>query len=335
MSTPPEAKPAPAKPAPAKPAPAKPAPAKPAPWTFAAPWGARGYVSDLDGPVHWIEFGDEDASGRDGTPIVFVHGLGGSHLNWCLIGPQLAEGRRAVALDLHGFGLTPGTRATSNVHHNAMLLNRFVREITGTPVILVGNSMGGLISILQASAEPDTVAGLVLIDPALPPPRRPPDRQVGSRFLMYALPGIGEVYLRSVQSRQPPQLTVQRVIELCFADPSRIDPAMFTASIALASERRNQGLRAGNEAFLAASRSLMRVVGLRWRYREMMASVRVPVLLLGGEADRLVPVASMREVAAHNPGWETVILPGVGHTPQLEVPDSVTGTLRDWLRRHF
>jgi pimeloyl-ACP methyl ester carboxylesterase len=166
MSTPPEAKPAPAKPAPAKPAPAKPAPAKPAPWTFAAPWGARGYVSDLDGPVHWIEFGDEDASGRDGTPIVFVHGLGGSHLNWCLIGPQLAEGRRAVALDLHGFGLTPGTRATSNVHHNAMLLNRFVREVTGTPVILVGNSMGGLISILQASAEPDTVAGLVLIDPA-------------------------------------------------------------------------------------------------------------------------------------------------------------------------
>jgi pimeloyl-ACP methyl ester carboxylesterase len=152
---------------------------------------------------------------------------------------------------------------------------------------------------------------------------------------MYALPGIGEVYLRSVQSRQPPQLAIQRVIELCFADPSRIDPAMFTASIALAGERRNQGLRAGNEAFLAASRSLMRVVGLRWRYREMMASVRVPVLLLGGEADRLVPVASMREVAARNPGWETVMLPGVGHTPQLEVPDSVTGTLRDWLRRHF
>ena len=53
----------------------------------------------------------------------------------------------------------------------------------------------------------------------------------------------------------------------------------------------------------------------------MMASVRVPVLLIGGEADRLVPVASMRQAAARNPRWETVILPGVGHTPQLEVPD--------------
>ncbi len=67
----------------------------------------------------------------------------------------------------------------------------------------------------------------------------------------------------------------------------------------------------------------------------MMASVRVPVLLLGGEADRLVPVASMRQAAARNPGWETVILPGVGHTPQLEVPDAVTGRLADWLHRHF
>jgi pimeloyl-ACP methyl ester carboxylesterase len=285
--------------------------------------------------VHWIEFGPEDAPGRDGPPIVFVHGLGGSHLNWCLIGPELAAARRVVALDLHGFGLTPGTRATSNVHHNAMLLNRFVREVAGTPVILAGNSMGGLISIMHASAVPDTVAGLVLIDPALPPPRRAPDRQVGSQFLMYALPGLGELYLRSVQSRRPPQLAVQRVLELCFADPSRVDPAMFTASIALAAERRSQGSRANDEAFLAASRSLMRVVGMRWRYWEMTASVRVPVLLVGGEADRLVPVASMRDAAARHPGWETVILPGVGHTPQLEVPDAVAGRLADWLARNF
>ena len=317
-------------------------PAKPAAWTFAAPWGARGYVSDLDGPVHWIEFDPsrpEDAPRQDSTPIVFVHGLGGSHLNWCLIGPQLAAGRRAVALDLHGFGLTPGTRATSTVQHNTRLLDRFVREVTGTPVILAGNSMGGLISILQASASPDTVRGLVLIDPALPMPPRVPDRQVGSQFLMYALPGVGEFYVRSVLSRRPPQLAVQRVIDLCFADPSRIDPDMFAASIALAAERQSQrqsqGQRARDEAFLAASRSLMRVAGLRGRYRQMMASIRVPVLLIGGEADRLVPVASIRQAAARHPEWETVILPGVGHTPQLEVPDTVAGTLQDWLGRNF
>ena len=310
---------------------------RPAPWAFAAPWGARGYVTDLDGPVHWVEFGESPGSGpgQDEPPIVFVHGLGGSHLNWCLIGPRLAADRRAVALDLHGFGLTPGARHTSTVQRNARLLDRFVREVTGTPVILAGNSMGGLISILQTTAAPDTVQGLVLIDPALPLPRRAPDRQVVGQFLLYALPGLGEIYVGTALARTPPQLAVQRVVDLCFADPSRADPAMLTASIALAAERQSQPGRARDQAFLAASRSLMRVVGRRRLYWEMMASVRVPVLLIGGEADRLVPVASMRQAAARNPRWETVILPGVGHTPQLEVPDVVTDTLRDWLGRHL
>jgi pimeloyl-ACP methyl ester carboxylesterase len=306
------------------------APMKPAPWMFAAPWGARGYVSDLDGPVHWIEFTPGDSP--DGTPIVFVHGLGGSHLNWCQIGPELADGRRAVALDLHGFGLTPGARATATVQHNTRLLDRFVREVTGTPVILAGNSMGGLISLMQTAAAPETVRGLVLIDPALPPPRKTPDRQVAGQFLLYALPGLGEFYVRAVMSRRPPELAVQRLIELCFADPSRADPAMVTASIALATERQRQE-RANAAAFLAASRSLMRVLGQRHRYWEMTASVQVPVLLIGGEADRLVPAASTREAAARNPRWETVMLPGVGHTPQLEVPDNVIGTIREWLSR--
>jgi pimeloyl-ACP methyl ester carboxylesterase len=195
--------------------------------------------------------------------------------------------------------------------------------------------MGGLISILQTSAAPEMVRGLVLLDPALPMPLRAPDRQVGSQFLLYALPGVGELYLRRVLSRRPPQVAVQQVVELCFADPSRADPVMMTASIALAAERMDHPAGAGPEAFLAASRSLMRVVGPRRRYWEMMASVQVPVLFIGGDADRLVPVASMRQAAARNPRWETVILPGVGHTPQLEVPDKVTGTIQDWLGRHF
>jgi pimeloyl-ACP methyl ester carboxylesterase len=306
------------------------APTRPAPWTFAAPWGARGYVSDLDGPVHWIEFTPGDRP--DGTPIVFVHGLGGSHLNWCLIGPELAHGRRAVALDLHGFGLTPGARATATVQSNTKMLERFVREVTGTPVILVGNSMGGLISLVHAAAAPETVRGLVLIDPALPPPRQTPDRQVAGQFLMYALPGLGELWVRAVMSGRPPELVVQRVIELCFADPSRIDPTVLAASIALATERQRRE-QANAATFLAASRSLMRVVGRRHRFWETMASVRVPVLLIGGEADRLVPAASMRLAAERNPRWETVMLPGVGHTPQLEVPDTVIAAVRDWLGR--
>ena len=123
-----------------------PAPAtRPAPWDYAAPWDARGYVTDLDGPVHWIEFSPKPNRQTPGSeswtpslsqgarpPIVFVHGLGGSHLNWCLLGPHLAAGRRAVALDLRGFGLTPGLRSNSTVQANSRLVDRFINDIIGS-----------------------------------------------------------------------------------------------------------------------------------------------------------------------------------------------------------
>jgi len=58
-----------------------------APWSFAEPWGGTGHVCDLDGPVHWVDFGGP----ADASPIVLVHGLGGSHLNWVLVASALAE----------------------------------------------------------------------------------------------------------------------------------------------------------------------------------------------------------------------------------------------------
>ena len=304
---------------------------------FAAPWGARGHITDLDGPVHWIEFNPGQDATQAGPPIVFVHGLGGSHLNWCLIGPELAAGRRAVALDLHGFGLTPGSRASSTVQANARLVSRFIHEVVGAPVILVGNSMGGLISVLHTAAEPDTVRGLVLIDPALLLPRGRLDPRVTGQFLLYALPGLGEAFVRRYMMQRSPEFAMQQVLELCFADPSRANPQMTAAEIALIERRKpatphQATVRAGT--FLAAARSILRVLSRRGRYWDMMAGIDVPVLLIGGEDDRLVQVAAMRQVAARNPRWESVFLPGVGHTPMLEVPDVTTDTIRDWLDRH-
>jgi pimeloyl-ACP methyl ester carboxylesterase len=77
------------------------------------------------------------------------------------------------------------------------------------------------------------------------------------------------------------------------------------------------------------------VLARRGNYQKLMAGIDVPVLLIGGEDDRLVPVAAMRQAAARNPHWESVILPGVGHTPMLEVPDETSAVIRDWLDRHF
>jgi pimeloyl-ACP methyl ester carboxylesterase len=324
--------------------PARPGPVpatRPAPWDYAAPWGARGYVTDLGGPVHWIEFSPR-ADGQTPTarndanepPIVLVHGLGGSHLNWCLVGPQLAAGRRVVAPDLRGFGLTPGLRVNSTVRANARFLDRFINEVIGTPVILVGNSMGGMISLLETAANPDAVNGLVLIDPALPLPAQKPDWQVVGQFLLYAMPGLGGLVVAKATSSISPEAAVQRLVQLCFADPSRADPQMVKAEVALATRRRPATpaqASARARVFLAAARSLLWVLGRPQSYYAMMAGIDVPVLLVGGDADRLVPVAAVRRAGVRNPDWETVILAGVGHTPQLEVPETVAGAIRDWL----
>jgi pimeloyl-ACP methyl ester carboxylesterase len=332
----------------------RPAVTRPAPWDYAAPWGARGYIIDLDGPVHWIEFTPDQAPGQapsqassqaagqasseNHLPIVFVHGLGGSHLNWCLLGPHLAAGRRAVALDLRGFGLTPGLRSNSTVQANARLLDRFITEVIGTPVILVANSMGGLISILETAANPGRIRGAVLIDPALPPPPQKPDWQVSGQFLLYALPGLGEYAVARFMRSIPPEEAVQQLYQLCFAEPSRADPELVKADVALVTRRHPAtSARAAARArvFLATARSMIRVLSRRQRYNAMMAGIDVPVLLIGGEDDRLIPVAAMRQAAARNPRWESVMLAGVGHTPMLEVPDATAGVIRDWLDRHY
>jgi len=320
-----------------------PAGTRPAPWDYAAPWGARGYITDLDGPVHWIEFTAEEPTAEAGKaesqpPIVFVHGLGGSHLNWCRLGPHLAAGRRAVALDLRGFGLTPGLRVNSTVQANARLVDRFIREVVGEPVILVGNSMGGLISVLETSTNPDVIKGVVLLDPALPLPPQKPDWEVSGQFLLYALPGLGEFAVAKLMASVAPEKAVQQLVQLCFADPSRADPEMIRAEVALSTKRHPATpaqATARARIFLAAARSLLRVLSRRQRYAKTMAGIDVPVLLIGGEDDRLVPVAAMRQAAARNPRWESVFLAGVGHTPMLEVPDAVTTAIKDWLDRHF
>jgi pimeloyl-ACP methyl ester carboxylesterase len=65
----------------------------------------------------------------------------------------------------------------------------------------------------------------------------------------------------------------------------------------------------------------------------MMRRVEAPTLLVNGAADRLVPLAAAQAAAADNPEWESLFLPDVEHTPQLEAPDLVISAITDWLAR--
>ena len=144
---------------------------------LAQPWGGASHFSDIAGPVHWVDFG-----GPAGVPpIVMVHGLGGSHLNWVRIAGPLAERNRVIAIDLPGFGFSPAAGRRTSIEANTKVLDHFINEIVGGPVILMGNSMGGAITILESAASPQAVAAVVLVDPALPPPAEVPDPQVAAQ----------------------------------------------------------------------------------------------------------------------------------------------------------
>ncbi|MGO8955843.1 MAG: alpha/beta fold hydrolase [Streptosporangiaceae bacterium] len=283
--------------------------------------------ADIDGPVHYLDFGGP----ARGPIIVCVHGLGGSAVNWSALAPLLTDRYRVLAPDLAGHGLTRSGGRGTDVTANRHLLDRFIRSMSAGPVILMGNSMGGMISLLEATYSRDLVAGLILVDPALPFMPARPDLLVAATFALGGMPVIGRVVLGGVRSL-PPEAAVAGMLALCCADPARVDPGV-RAQHAEVARRRAQFTGAGAD-MAAATRSVIAVAGLGrggLTYRQGIRTIDCPVLLLHGERDRLVPVSVARAAARANPSWSLVVLPGAGHVPQLEVPLECAAAITDWL----
>jgi pimeloyl-ACP methyl ester carboxylesterase len=281
---------------------------------------------DLDGPVHYVDHGGPP----DGPLLVCVHGLGGSLVNWAALAPRLTDKVRLVALDLAGFGQTRAVGRSASVISNQRLLHRFLTEVIARPAILVGNSMGGMITTLQAHAHPETVAGAVLIDPALPIALRArPDPLVTAMFAMYAVPPVGRAALRARRGRSTPRQAAMEVLRLCCVDADRVPAEVIDQHVEVARLRRSYD--EVDDAMLDAARSLMRVLALRRRHVAMLAGMDGPVLLLHGEKDRLVSLAAAVATAKANPSWRFEVADDVGHVPQLEVPDWTAERVLDWL----
>ncbi len=282
--------------------------------------------ADLDGPVHYVDFG-----GPEGAPVVVcVHGLGGSHANWLAIAPQLARTHRVLALDLGGFGLTRGGSRGTSVAANTQLLHRFVTEVVGEPVALVGNSMGGLVCALEAAAHPGDVRGLAMLDPALPLYRSArPEPLVVAAFGLYLAPGLGALFQRGRRTVRTPEQVAQDILGFCCADPRRVPSDVVAAHVELA--HRREAYTGMDGEFVTATRSLLSLLRRRERVLRTLAQIACPVLLVHGEKDRLVTVGSARAVAAANPHWRFAVAPGVGHVPMLEDPAFTLGLLTDWL----
>lgn len=281
-------------------------------------------TEDVDGPLHYADFGGS------GTPLVLVHGLGGSHLNWMAVGSLLARYARVFAVDLVGFGRTPPAGRKSDVATNQRLVVRFLEKVVGGPAVLVGNSMGGAISMRVASSEPGKVRGLVLVNPAMAKPRHVPlDPEAARMFGLYALPGVGEAYLRYRYLTLGPAGVVTEQLKLCCADFGRLSPELVQSHIRLAEDRKQMGWAL--KSFLQAARSVIWLVTKEQPYYEMMRSISCPTLLLHGRQDRLVPVGAAENAAKLCPEWNVDLIPDMGHVPMMEAPQRFVDSVACWL----
>lgn len=280
---------------------------------------------DLDGAVHYVEW-----DGSAERTFVLVHGLGGSLLSWLAVGPGLARHGRVLALDLPGFGRSERVGRRSRVSDLRAAVSRFVDEVAGAPVVLVGNSMGGGISMLEAALEPAAVEALVLSNSVFPWTRGPlPAPVVMLGFSLYRLPRVGEWFAKQRITRVEAERAVEVGFRIITADPSSIPDDLVRLHVEQL-VRHQQNPDAG-PAFLEAARSLLALGRRREVVRWIVNSVKCPVLVIHGRADRLVPVGFAEAAARMRPDWDLRLLPKVGHVPQMEAPERWLGLVESWL----
>ena len=281
--------------------------------------------ADLRGPVHYVEW-----EGPAERTFVLVHGLGGAHLNWVLVGEGLSTHGRVLALDLAGFGRTPRAGRSSKLTANRALLSHFIEEVAGTPVVLAGNSMGGGICMMQAATEPSSVEGLVLTCSVYPWARGGfPSPVVIGGFAAYRMKRVGEWVMRQRFERFDADRLVRLSLRLATVDVRRIPEDVIRAHVDLLLEREEDPDTA--TAFLEATRSLISLGRSPERARAILDQIKCPVLAIHGRQDRLVPAAFAWAATEAHPEWWIRVLPDVGHVPQLEAPDRWLANVADWL----
>jgi pimeloyl-ACP methyl ester carboxylesterase len=289
---------------------------------------SAGQVVDLLGArVHWADFG---GPAEPEALCVMVHGLGGATVNWESLVGHLTDRFRCVALDLVGFGRTePGDRR-GGVLENTELLAAFVEHVRAgdLPLLLVGNSMGGLITARYAVTAPEGLAGVALLDPALPPPRPVPGPGALAAAGVYAVPAVGAAFSGARRRLRTPEQSVLDTLRLCTTEPRAIAPEVIERHVDLAQVRLEHPEL--DRYYSDAARSVFGLLARRDDADAVYAAIPVPVLLVHGTHDRLVPFASARRAARLNPGWRFRPAGGRGHLPMIEEPRWLASQLRTW-----
>lgn len=257
----------------------------------------------------------------------YVHGLAGSSTNWTSLALLLRDRARGFLLDLPGHGRSdPPPRGRYRLADDAQVLAALIEAQSTGAVHLVGNSLGGMVAVELAARRPDLVATLTLISPAVPDLRLTGERGGDPRLALLLLPGTSGLAHRRLAGI-PAAQRVAGMLDLCFGDPTAVGVDELEAATAELIWR--QPLPWVHTATVGSLRALMTSY-LRTRtgsFAAAAARISCPTLIVWGTRDRLVDPRLAQPTAAAFPRAELLVLPGVGHTAQLEDPVPVARAL--------
>jgi pimeloyl-ACP methyl ester carboxylesterase len=239
--------------------------------------------------------------------VVFVHGLGGSLATWSLNLPAFADQFRICALDLVGAGSSAKAATDYSVPALAEFLARFLDALgpDWQRVSIVGHSLGGAVALAFAGSYPQRVERLVLVDSAGLGPEI--DRTVLE--LIHSKPGPENVRVELTHFFANEGMIQQELVNQLYQQ--RIQPGAQEALIATADAAFDDGKQ---------------LVDLR----DTLERLNVPVLVVWGVADAVIPVAHAQE-AERAPLSRLEVFADCGHCPHIERADTFNQLARAFL----
>jgi pimeloyl-ACP methyl ester carboxylesterase len=265
---------------------------------------ASKYV-EIDGVrMHYVDEGE-------GPPVLLLHAHYSSLRMWEPWAQAMKGTHRVVRVDLTSHGLTrPDPTGDYSVDRGVQLLEKFTAAVGLQRFALAGASLGGTHAIRYAAKHPEQVERLILLNPGALEGREASKR---------ADSGLARGMIRMLQYVTPRKIA-EVITTSGFADKSRVPPGLIDEWWEF---WRMEGQRKAE---------IERVLQYRpGDIEQVIASLRVPVLLMWGEANpiaRFSQAAEMQALLRQAPSVRLVSYPGIGHMATYEAPDA---TARDAL----
>ena len=255
----------------------------------------------------------------EGTPLVLLHALGESALDWRWVLPALSRTHRVYAVDLPGFGYSGKPSAEYSSAFFARFVGAYLDALGFERAALVGNSLGGLVALRLALSEPARVSALGLVASA------GLGWSVTYALRLPTLPGYGEA---AIVWGKTPIGAAQRAwlrVPLLFARPERVPAEWITEQTRIAQ------LPGFTEATISALRAHVDLGGQREVLAEQLPHLEIPTLIVWGKRDRVFPYSQAQEAVACLRQGFLELLPDCGHLPQIEQPGRFAAILGQFL----